>query len=102
MKALQAAKIENLLITPLALREKFDSLAQILNSDPVLANAALRKLIPSGLRCLPESTSSKKNLNQNNSKWSITGETYFAGADIQTINSVGYASGLGQSVKVLL
>lgn len=102
LNALQAARVENLLVTPAAMRARFENLAEILGSDPVLANAALRKLIPAGLSCRPESTSAKKNLNQNNSKWTITGEIHFVGAAEQTLNVVGYTSATSQAINLLL
>ncbi len=92
LKALQAARIENLLVTPAAMRERLEGLAKILESDPVLANAALRKLIPCGLICRPQATSSKKNLNQNNSKWTISGALQFVGASDKTVDVVGYSA----------
>lgn len=102
LKALQAAKVENLLITPLALRERFEDLVRTLNSDPVLANAALRKLIPTGLSCRPDSSSAKKNLNQNNSKWSITGEIHFAGGSEQTVTMLGYSADSSSSLSMTI
>lgn len=92
LKALQAARVENLLITPAAMRERLEGFTGILESDPVLANAALRKLIPAGLSCQPQATSSKKNLNQNNSKWTITGDLQFVGTDEKTADVVGYSA----------
>lgn len=100
--ALQAARVENLLVTPAAMRERFENLAEILGSDPVLANAALRKLIPAGLSCRPESTSAKKNLNQNNSKWTISGEIHFVGAAEQTVNVIGYSSCSSQPITMTI
>jgi len=71
---LKTANVDRLLVTPFALRARFQKLADLFASDPVLANAALRKLIPNGLSCLSAATTAKKNLNQNNSKWRVTGE----------------------------
>ncbi|MBK8202633.1 MAG: recombinase family protein [Bdellovibrionales bacterium] len=102
LKALQAARFENLLITPAAMRERLEGLTGILESDPMLANAALRKLIPAGLVCRPEANSAKKNLNQNNSKWSVAGEIYFAGASEQTVNITGYSSDSSHSINMTI
>ncbi len=38
-----------------------------------MANAALRKLIPSGLKCMPDSKGNTKNRNQHNSLWNLEG-----------------------------
>lgn len=102
LNALQAARVENLLITPAALKKQLENLTEILQADTVLANAALRKLIPAGLSCRPESTSSKKNLNQNNSKWTISGEIHFAGAVESTVDVVGYSSESSQSLNMII
>jgi hypothetical protein len=100
LKALHAARIENLLVTPAAMRERLEGLAKILESDPVLANAALRKLIPGGLIGRPQATSSKKNLNQNNSKWTIFGDLQFVGAAENTVDVVGYSADSNQQISL--
>lgn len=102
LKALQAARIENLLVTPAAMRERIEGLTGILESDPVLANAALRKLIPGGLTCSPQATSSKKNLNQNNSKWTITGDLQFVGATEKAVDVVGYSAVSNQQISLTI
>jgi site-specific DNA recombinase len=71
---LKSAQTDKLLLTPFALKEEFKRLTEHFESDPVMANAALRKMIPNGLLCRSEGNTTKKNLNQNNSKWRVTGE----------------------------
>ena len=62
------------MVTPFALKERFDKLAEFFATDPVHANVVLRKLIPQGLKCLPQYKTEKQNLNHNNSKWTVTEE----------------------------
>lgn len=74
IKTLKAANIDKMLLTPFALKAKFELLAEHFEKDPVLGNAYLRQLIPQGLKCVPVQRTLKKNHNQNNSFWSISGE----------------------------
>lgn len=71
--ALRSANADKMFVTPLALREKFLKLNGYFESDPIMANASLRKLMPDGLKCRSLAMTEKKNLNQNNSKWRIAG-----------------------------
>lgn len=71
---LKAVSKDKMLLTPFALKAKFESLSEYLEKVPVLANTYLRQLFSEGLKCMPEQRTLKKNHNQNNSFWSITGE----------------------------
>jgi len=73
IKALQSTNVDKMLLTPFALKSKFERLAEYFEKDPVLANVYLRQLLPQGLRCLPTRLSLKTNHNQNNSFWDISG-----------------------------
>lgn len=74
IKTLKAANVDKMLLTPFALKAKFELLAEHFEKDPVLGNTYLRQLLPQGLKCMPVQRTLKKNHNQNNSFWSITGE----------------------------
>lgn len=73
IKSLKAANVDKLLLTPFALKAKFEKLAEHFEKDPVLANAYLRQLLPQGLKCVPTQRTFKRNHNQNNSFWSLSG-----------------------------
>lgn len=73
LRSLKSAEKDRLLITPFALKERYQRLEATFEKNPALANAALRQLIPEGLVCIPNQGTLKKNHNQNNSKWAITG-----------------------------
>ncbi len=72
IKSLNAANVDKLLLTPFALKAKFEKLAEYFERDPVLGNAYLRQLLPQGLKCLPTQRTFKKNHNQNNSFWYLS------------------------------
>lgn len=71
---LKAVSKDKMLLTPFALKAKFEKLSEHLVKDPVLANAYLRQLFSQGLKCTPAQRTLKKNHNQNNSFWSIAGD----------------------------
>ncbi|MCM2354120.1 MAG: recombinase family protein [Pseudobdellovibrio sp.] len=73
IKALKVTNVDKMLLTPFALKAKFEKLAEYFEKDAVLANAYLRQLLPQGLKCVPVQRTFKKNHNQNNSFWSIAG-----------------------------
>ncbi len=73
IKSLKSANVDKMLLTPFALKAKFEKLAEYFEKDPILGNAYLRQLIPQGLKCVPTQRTFKKNHNQNNSYWSIAG-----------------------------
>ena len=77
IKFLASARVDQFLMTPFSLRAKFENLFELFKVDPVLANIALRNLIPNGLQCTPTEGVSDLNtkcLNQNNSRWLVMGE----------------------------
>jgi ssDNA-binding Zn-finger/Zn-ribbon topoisomerase 1 len=73
IRALKSANVDKLLLTTFALKAKFEKLTEYLGSDPVLGNAYLKQLLPQGLKCNPAQRTFKKNHNQRNSFWSISG-----------------------------
>lgn len=73
IRLLQVAESDKILVTTFSVRKHFENLAELFEKDPALANAALRKLFLNGLVCVQQCKSNKRNLNQNNSKWVITG-----------------------------
>lgn len=73
VRALKSANVDKMLLTPFALKAKFQNLIEYFQADPVLANASLKQLFPSGLRCSANRATEKKNHNQRNSFWSIEG-----------------------------
>lgn len=73
IRLLQVKESEKILVTTFSLRKHFENLTELFDRDPALANAALRKLFLNGLVCVQQSKTEKKNLNQNNSKWVVTG-----------------------------
>lgn len=74
INALKAANVNKTLLTPFALKAKFEKFSEYLEKDPVLGNTLLRQLFSQGLKCTPMHRTFKKNHNQNNSFWSISGE----------------------------
>lgn len=84
LKALEVAKIDKLLVTPFAVRERFEKLAELFATDLTLANGALRKFIPAKLTCTSLAESSGKNLNQFSSKWHVEGEIALGPTDLAT------------------
>jgi DNA invertase Pin-like site-specific DNA recombinase len=73
IKTLKTANVDKLLLTPFALRAKFEKLAEYFERDPVLGNAYIKQLLPQGLKCNPAQKTFKKNHNQRNSFWSVAG-----------------------------
>ncbi|MBY0314580.1 MAG: recombinase family protein [Bdellovibrionales bacterium] len=73
VRALKSANVDRLLLTPFALKAKFQNLLEYFQADPVIANAYLKQLFPNGLKCSANTATEKKNHNQRNSFWSITG-----------------------------
>ena len=73
IQSLKVAKVDKLLVTPYSLRARYEKLADYFETDPIMANAALRKLIPSGLKCRPGNDKNVKNCNQHNSLWNLEG-----------------------------
>lgn len=73
IRLLQVAESDKVLVTVFSIRKYFENLTELFEKDPALANAALRKLFLNGLVCVQQSRTEKKNLNQNNSKWVVTG-----------------------------
>ena len=76
IKYLESVTVDKLLITPFGLKSKFENLIDYFTADPVLANIALRDLIPNGLDYTPtgDSASEIKYVNQHNSGWLVSGE----------------------------
>lgn len=74
IKSMKVANVDKMLLTPFALKAKFEKLSEYLEQDSVIGNAHLRQLLPQGLKCTPAQRTLKKNHNQNNSFWSIAGE----------------------------
>ena len=73
LRVLKSADVDRLLLTPFALRERFARLGEYLERDLVIANAHLKQLFPSGLRCVANRATQKKNHNQRNSLWLLEG-----------------------------
>ena len=74
IQSLKSANGDKLLLTPFALKAKFEKLIKYFERDPVLANVHLKQLFPQGLKCIANRRTLKKNHNQNNSSWLIEGE----------------------------
>lgn len=74
IKTLKAVSKDKMLLTPFVLKAKFEKLSDYLEKDQVLANAYLRQIFSQGLKCTPAQRTFKKNHNQNNSFWSISGD----------------------------
>lgn len=73
IKTLKKTNVDRLLLTPYALKAKFEKLAEYFEKDPVISSAYLKQLFPAGLKCVPSRMTEKKNHNQKNSFWSIEG-----------------------------
>lgn len=92
---LQSTEADKLFLTPFSMREYFKKLSEALTKEPVLGNAAMRKLIPDGLICKPEGSSEKRNFNQNNSHWMITGKMLAGGPKDFGFSYLGNGGGGG-------
>jgi hypothetical protein len=73
LKKFQNLSINKLLLTPFAIRGEFQNLLELCEKQPILANNVLRKFFRNGLYCTSKATTTKKNLNQNNSLWHLEG-----------------------------
>jgi hypothetical protein len=65
--------VDRLLLTPFALNAQFQRITELFNTNKAQANLAIRQMIPEGLSCKAVGSTTKKNLNQNNSKWVVGG-----------------------------
>ena len=74
MKSLERTKPDKLLVTPFAIKDKMSKLLELFNTDQVVANSILRKLLPERLSCTSLAENNGKNNNQYTSKWKIEGE----------------------------
>ncbi|MBL7672141.1 MAG: recombinase family protein [Bdellovibrionaceae bacterium] len=89
-RLLQTAKIDKLFVTSFALKARYENLVEHLSKDPVMSNAALRKLIPEGLKCIPRGIAKGQNCNQNNSSWEVEGTILVApGAGFSNLTNGG-------------
>lgn len=73
MKGLEAKKADKLLVTPFALKERYQGLLEALERDPVLANAQLKKLFRGGLKCRPLPSEGRKKCDPTKNQWEIEG-----------------------------
>lgn len=73
IQSLRSANADRLLLTPFALKDQFQRITELFDTNKAEANLAIRNLIPEGLSCKSIASTDKKNLNQNNSKWIVTG-----------------------------
>lgn len=73
IQSLKSANVDKLLLTPFALKAKFENLFDCFERDPVIANTHLKQLFPQGLKCIARRKTLKKNHNQNNSSWTVDG-----------------------------
>ncbi len=78
------ASVDKLLLTPFALKARYEALAEYFESDPERANAALRLLIPEGVRCIPGDLGDRP-CSRFNNPWRIEGRIL--------VGSSGSASG---------
>ena len=74
VRTLRAKNVDKLLVTPYALKDRYERLLETLETDPIAANGAMKQLFPIGLTCQPNTMTFKKNHNQNNSLWYVKGK----------------------------
>jgi hypothetical protein len=96
--SLKNANVDRLLLTQFALKAQFQRITELFNTNKTQANLAIRQMIPEGLACKAVGSTTKKNLNQNNSKWVISGTMLIH----QTTESKGngFVSPLSQELHV--
>ncbi|MEK6707074.1 MAG: hypothetical protein AABZ06_14955 [Bdellovibrionota bacterium] len=73
LRSLKGLQADKLLVTPFALRSKYDGLLEQLTKDPVLGNAALKQLLRQGLKCTPIQVENRKSSNPTNNLWKAEG-----------------------------
>lgn len=98
LKKLQTLSVDKLLLTPFAIKEEFQNLIKYCEKQPILANNVLRKFFKNGLYCRSKATTSKKNLNQNNSLWQVEGSLIVG--DSSGLENLGVGGGGGNRTHV--
>lgn len=79
LNELRVAKVDKLLVTPFALKARYEKLAESFDKDPVKANAALRVLLRDGLKCTPIPRTKGRKCNPNENLWKIEGTVLVGG-----------------------
>lgn len=101
VRAAEYLSKNNVLITPFVLKDKYQRLSEYFAKEPLIANAALRQLIPSGITCEPNDVSEKKNHNQNNSEWMLKGRILVGVSD--GFSNLGNGGGVSKaSISLIL
>lgn len=73
IRILKSSCEDKLLLTPFALRSRYERLLELFESNSVVANAALRKLFYEGLVCKPERQKLKDYKGRSRYVWNIEG-----------------------------